>query len=139
MAWSGGLLGGALQRGKVLLAVVLAGVGVFGAVWSYRQLQPTPQGPSVPKKKENTLLVGVRDNRDADFRPRVVFPRPFPPITKLRITPAQEAQKLLRPDELVLGVVVKDQARAYPINALTGPRREVFNDTLAGRPIAATW
>ncbi|MBT4867357.1 MAG: DUF3179 domain-containing protein [Planctomycetaceae bacterium] len=41
--------------------------------------------------------------------------------------------------ELVLGVVVKGEARAYPINMLTGPRREIINDTLGGQPIAATW
>jgi hypothetical protein len=38
-----------------------------------------------------------------------------------------------------LGIALEDQARAYPINMLTGPRREVINDTLAGREIAATW
>jgi hypothetical protein len=41
--------------------------------------------------------------------------------------------------ELVLGVVVKGKARAYPINMLTGPSREIINDTLGGQPIAATW
>jgi hypothetical protein len=41
--------------------------------------------------------------------------------------------------DLVLGVVVGDAARAYPINMLTGPSREIINDTLGGRAIAATW
>ena len=31
------------------------------------------------------------------------------------------------------------QARAYPINMLTGPSREIINDVLGGVPIAATW
>jgi hypothetical protein len=39
----------------------------------------------------------------------------------------------------VLGVSIGDQSRAYPINMLTGPRREIINDELAGHAIAATW
>lgn len=42
-------------------------------------------------------------------------------------------------DELVLGVVIEGQARAYPINQLHTPQREVFNEVLGGTPIAATW
>ena len=42
-------------------------------------------------------------------------------------------------NELVLGVVVSGKARAYPLNMLTGPRREIINDKLGGRHIAATW
>ena len=42
-------------------------------------------------------------------------------------------------NELVLGVVIGHQARAYPINMLTGPSREIFNDELGGQAIAATW
>ncbi len=127
-----------MYRGSALLVAALVATGVFWGVWSFQQShQAAP--PARKQKKENELLLRVRGNMDADFRPRVVFARPFPPITKLRIHSAEEAQKLLRPDELVLGVVLEGQARAYPINSLTGPRREVFNDTLAGRPIAATW
>ena len=55
------------------------------------------------------------------------------------IPPATEASKDLSDDELVLGVVVEGQARAYPINMLTGPRREIVNDRLGDVPIAATW
>jgi len=42
-------------------------------------------------------------------------------------------------DELVIGVVIDGEARAYPINQLTGPDREIINDELAGTAIAATW
>jgi len=41
--------------------------------------------------------------------------------------------------ELVIGVVVDGKARAYPINMLTGPSREIINDVLGSRSIAATW
>ena len=42
-------------------------------------------------------------------------------------------------DELVLGVVIDGKARAYPINMLTGPTREIINDELSDVAIAATW
>ncbi len=82
-----------------------------------------------------------------DFNPRVVierpFPpieRPFPPIKNPEIATLKEADgKAVRDEELVLGVVVGQTARAYPINTLTGPRREIINDHLDGEPIAATW
>ena len=54
------------------------------------------------------------------------------------LTGAQAGEQML-PHEPVLGVVVGDQARAYPINMLTGPHREIINDTLGGSAIAATW
>jgi hypothetical protein len=38
----------------------------------------------------------------------------------------------------VLGVRVGKDARAYPINMLTGPDREIINDTLGEKAIAAT-
>lgn len=74
--------------------------------------------------------------------------RPFQPV---RVIPAQPAiqsapfiaaskvRGQVSDNELVLGVVIDDEARAYPINMLTGPSREIINDTVAGKPVAATW
>jgi hypothetical protein len=64
---------------------------------------------------------------------------PQPALTEFPRRPVPEAASELNPDELVLGVEVGEEARAYPINMLSGPNREIFNDTLGGRPIAATW
>ena len=61
----------------------------------------------------------------------------FPVKSGLSIVPA--AQATLRDDDLVLGVVVGGEARAYPINLMWEPQNEVLNDTLGGEPIAATW
>ena len=124
----------------ILLAVVALAVagGVF--FWNRSLQQSAAQlGRQTDQKRTNELLARVGNNVDRDFRPAIVFQRPFPAITKLTVKTAREADKLLRADELVLGVEIEGQARAYPINSLTGPRREVFNDTLAGQPIAATW
>ena len=45
----------------------------------------------------------------------------------------------LQGDALVLGVTINGESRAYPLNQLIGPEREVFNDFLGGQAIMATW
>ena len=73
-----------------------------------------------------------------EFRPRKVV-NAFPAITKPRIVTVDEAGRFVEADELVLGVVSGKEARAYPLNMLTNPTREIINDRLGGRDIAATW
>lgn len=77
--------------------------------------------------------------RDESFEPdRYMLPQA--PITKLSIKTVREADKLLDPAELVLGVSIGKEARAYPINMMNHePARKVLNDTLAGKPIIASW
>jgi hypothetical protein len=72
------------------------------------------------------------------FTPRRFVP-PMPAIVDAPVVRADRIKDRVSDNELVLGVVVGDEARAYPINMLTGPRREIINDTLGGRAIAATW
>lgn len=85
------------------------------------------------------LPLGFTLAEPPEFQPRVVIPRAFPAIKNPPIVSRAEAEEQLKDDELVLGVVVGDKARAYPINMLTGPRREIINDTLGDTPLAATW
>lgn len=73
-----------------------------------------------------------------EFNPVQVV-RPFEPIVDARVEPAEIAGRWVKGPELVLGVVVNGEARAYPINQLTNPSREIINDTLGDRSIAATW
>jgi hypothetical protein len=75
---------------------------------------------------------------DADFRPHRVVQQ-MEPITGFPTKTVREAWDELNPSELVLGVTVGDESRAYPINMLTGPNREILNDQLGGQAIAATW
>ena len=75
---------------------------------------------------------------DQEFRPRVVIRRSFPAILDAPVSTAKQAVTL-QDNELVLGITLGDRARAYPINMLTGPSREIINDVLNGRSIAATW
>lgn len=70
------------------------------------------------------------------FNPVRVVKR-FPPIIEPDFVKAADAR--INDNELVLGVVVGGVARAYPINMLTQPTREIVNDRLGGKSIAATW
>ena len=74
-----------------------------------------------------------------EFSPQVVIPRAMPPIIDVPTSSAAEADNSLSEGELVLGVTVNNESRAYPINMLTGPRRKVISDSVGGRAIAATW
>lgn len=57
------------------------------------------------------------------------------PIYEPEFVPADEAG--YADDELVMGVAIEGQAKAYPIGLLN--RREMVNDELAGIPILVTW
>lgn len=102
---------------------VLAGVYFYAGAWlsDWEPFIPSSGNPEV-------------------FDPVTVAPR-FDPLREpdLTIHTATEVGDQLDDLELVLGVVIEDEARAYPINMLTGPIREIFNDTLGGKSIAATW
>ena len=72
-----------------------------------------------------------------DYRPRMVLKKPIRPITDPPIVSADRSG--LAENELIIGVEIDGLARAYPINQLTGPSREIINDQLNGTAIAATW
>jgi hypothetical protein len=78
---------------------------------------------------------------ELEFNPRTVIKRAFPAIVSPETHSREQAEEkgTVRDEELVLGVVMNGEARAYPINTLTGPRREIINDKLGSRSIAATW
>lgn len=61
----------------------------------------------------------------------------FPMNVDPEIVAADEVE--LGDEDLVMGIVIGGQARAYPVNYMNGPLNEVVNDTLAGEPIASTW
>ena len=60
------------------------------------------------------------------FRPRVVIPQAMQPITDAKHVAAADSE--IDDAELVIGVTVQASSRAYPLNMLTGPRREIINE-----------
>jgi hypothetical protein len=73
------------------------------------------------------------------FDPITLFTTPEPAITDVPILAADKAAETLGDSELVLGVTIGDESRAYPITMLSGPKREIINDQLGGSAIASTW
>ncbi len=71
------------------------------------------------------------------YEPRQVLRNPIRPIVDPSIVDVEKAE--IAPNELVIGAEVDGVARAYSINQLTGPQREIINDELGGSAIAATW
>jgi len=67
----------------------------------------------------------------------VLPPDRIPAIRVPEFVTGEQADRLMAPDEPVLGVVVDGDARAYSLWHLD--RHEIVNDTIAGRAVAATW
>lgn len=59
----------------------------------------------------------------------------IPAIDDPKLVAAEEAD--VGDDELVIGVEIEGEVRAYPIRVLSS--HEVVNDTIRGKPIAVTW
>ena len=92
----------------------------------------------------STIVFFIRRPTVAQRQTKRLFqPVPVVPAQRaIKNAPVIEADRVrgqVTDTELVLGVVIKGEARAYPINMLTGPSREIINDTLGGQAIAATW
>jgi hypothetical protein len=76
--------------------------------------------------------------RDKNFRPLSAV-RAFEPITEIPTKNVRDAGDDVDDDDLVLGIEINGESRAYPIVQLCGPHREIINDQLGGKSIAATW
>lgn len=125
------------ERGSLLfvgIATALIAATLYGLLalpdWSWRQeaavAKPSPRR-NVPEPPNIEV-----------FSPIQVVSR-MPAITNANVIAASDVEDEVNANELVLGVTVGGEARAYPINTMTGPDREIFNDQLAGTAIAATW
>lgn len=84
------------------------------------------------------LCVILSGDDEREFHPRRVLDTQ-PPIVDASFLRADQVEDRVSDEELVIGVVIDGAARAYPINMLCGPRREIINDSLGGKAIAATW
>ncbi len=61
----------------------------------------------------------------------------IPAIDEPQFYSAEQADAEYTPDELVLGVSLNGESRAYSTSLLD--RHEIVNDTVGGRKIAVTW
>lgn len=67
-----------------------------------------------------------------------VLPRDaIPSIDAPRFVPARDAMKFMGPDEMVIGLEIGGESRAYSVPLLS--THEIVNDQIRGRAIAVTW
>ncbi len=106
-------------------AILISGLNIF------RDLQTRSESAEVPEiTRHGPTAPG--------FNPKQVVPL-FPAITNVPVVTVSSVGDEIGAEELVLGVEVDGQARAYPINMLTGPSREIINDRIGNTALAATW
>lgn len=120
----------------VVLLILLTGGGVF--FYSEYQDQRQRQAEVAALHERERHALEGRPPTAENFYPIEAVPRPSI-VRGFKIVTAIQVAGAVRDDEIVLGVNINGHSRAYPLNVLTGPSREVFNDTLGGRAIAATW
>ncbi len=112
---------------KKIAWLALVGLLLLGA-WSLRAVLPMPP-VTVPAAEVETEASVRAHMRQVLGRDDIL------PIYQPRFVSASSAR--YRDDELVLGVSVRGQSKAYDISTLNA--REMVVDWLAGTPILVTW
>jgi hypothetical protein len=88
---------------------------------------------NTPASTDTPAPAVERDLRIVTLLPKDAIPAVFDP----EFLTVEEADEWYDDQELVLGVEINGEARAYSIPFLSG--REIVNDTVGGRKIAVTW
>lgn len=127
-----------MKKPRVLLPLVLAGVIIAVLFLSpLRQLWST--GPAEDVRTADSS--GQDDSGGSGPRNleiiSVLGKDGIPAILEPRFLPAEAATGQMTPTELVLGLSIDGDHRAYPLNLLS--RHEIVNDTVGGEPVAVTW
>jgi len=118
-----------MTRGTAF-SVLLMAVGLLLAACTGARQQAADASTQAPKSVSPTLAP------EENYRYNQLLGRDgIRPIYDPEFIPADQAQ--IKDDELVLGIAIDGQAKAYPITVLNS--REMVNDELAGIPILATW
>jgi Protein of unknown function (DUF3179) len=86
------------------------------------------------------ITTGPLSSVEPRTQPRIGRGRPRAvPVAYASVSGANEIGSLILDQDFVIGVEAEGAARAYPLNMMGRPETELLNDTLGGRPIAATF
>ncbi len=92
---------------------------------------PTVQGTPLPGNLDQVVF--IEDGQE--YTIRQILPRDgIRPVYNPRFTDNPAAYD---DDELVMGVAINGDARAYPVGYLRS--REMVNDTIGGTPVLVSW
>ncbi len=90
-----------------------------------------PDSPAAPG-------AGPSETPASEYRIVTLLPRDaIPAIDDPEFYAVAEADEEYSPTELVLGVSINGDSRAYPVGLLSS--HEIVNDTVGGQKIAVTW
>jgi hypothetical protein len=121
MIWWSGL-------GSVLAIAVAITSFQFGS--KDRSVLLQSQASPAPRESESAAPGSKR---------RKLLSNPLPPVAGFSIVSAETAGSVPRDPDLVLGVELAGESRAYVVNMMGKPESELLNDTLAGWPIAVAF
>ena len=141
------------RRGNAvwLLILALGAAGCWGGWWLWGQTAARPSGVRTEQAggltgglaaqppRPSAPVFAPQPDPDDDFRPDFVVYRPLEPVLDPPVGSVAEAAGKIDDAEMVFGLIVAGQARAYPIGQLFGPMNEVINDTLGGQPVVVAW
>lgn len=151
-----------MKKAQVFILSVIIGVVLVAAFWFLR-LRPSPgqktasetvaaSGSNPPtataalaETSEPTASLAPTERNakpmpaaEKEYNIVTLLPRDaIPAIDSPRFYSAAEADAEYDPDELVLGVSINGESKAYSTFLLDG--HEIVNDSVGGRKIAVTW
>ena len=100
--------------------------------------EPAATEASTPRATEAATPEEAREPGDPDLEIVTLLPPDaIPAIDNPRFVTVEEADKQLALSDLVIGVSIDGEHRAYGAAFLSA--HEIVNDTLGGRAIAVTW
>lgn len=109
---------------------MLAIVGVCGGFFFFQE-----EFLNLISPKQDVTITS-QDNRQVQMV-TLLSKDAIPAIDNPRFLSASDADREYRDNELVIGVEINGDARAYSVPLLSG--HEIVNDTVGGKPISVTW
>ncbi len=127
------------HRALIILVTALVGLAGCGEQKT-RTLKSRSSSKNSTEDSQDHLYSKFDEStpKDAGFNPRIAVDA-FEPITEFPVVAARNVGNRVRDEDLVLGIELNGKSRAYPIQQLCGPQREIVNDKLGGQAIAPTW
>ena len=121
-------------RGVIPYLVIAAFIVAFGVF----MLERTGVISETIVIRDPAVLSGDEAGEGRSLQLVTLLPKDgIPAIFNPKFLPADEGASQFAPDDLVIGVVIGGEARAYGVAFLSS--HEIVNDVLGGRPIAVTW
>jgi hypothetical protein len=123
------------RRTAIVTSIAAFGLTVGVLTQVDRLWRPLPEPkPKMPRltTEQNSQLTKFLGEADIRFAP-------FHPVVTPKTVPAADLEKSLTANELVIGISLNGESRAYPINMINAPNRKVINDDVGRSPIIITW